>query len=293
MLLLCALIWGVAFVAQIRAMENLRPFAFTALRFSLALLVILPFRLKSGEKNGRPGRLKAGLILGFFLFAGTNLQQLGLLYTTAGKAGFITGLYICIIPLLLFIFWKIRLSAACLGAIGVATAGLFLLSVQEDFTPAPGDLWVLACAVVFAMHVILIGRFAALFAPLDLAFYQTAVCVVLSAAVSLAYEDTPLAAIWNSRWALLYAGGLSAGFAYTMQIFAQRYVAPAHSALILSLESVFAAVAGWILLSEIMTGRQIAGCFLMLAGVVWAERENSRLTGSFQEPASATRSAAL
>lgn len=284
-LLAVAVIWGSAFVAQRAGMAQSGPFTFNAARFALGSLVLLPV-LGWRRLRGTPGVApppvppregdvwRSGALLGLLLFGGATCQQTGLVYTTAGKAGFITGLYVVIVPLLTALVWKDRVRwSAWLGA-SLAVAGLFLLSmqdVQEASRLALGDGWVLLGALMWALHVIAIGKIAPGRDPLHLALIQYAVCALLSLILSLTLEGQAWGSLLLVGPAVLYAGVLSTGLAYTGQIVAQRHTTPAHAAIILSMESAFAAFFGWLLLGETLTPWQLLGCGLMLAGMLLAQ----------------------
>lgn len=292
-LLLVAAVWGSAFVAQRLGMERIGPFAFNAVRFAVGGLVLLPIhwaRSRASRANGgsqkllspRSGELRGGLLLGLLLFAGASFQQIGLIYTTAGKGGFITGLYIVIVPLLLALVWRERVEwSSWLGA-GLALVGLFLLSQQElgglGFQLAPGDGWVLVGALMWALHVIAIGRVAPGRNPIRLAMIQYAVCSLLSLPIALVLEPGTWAGIFLAAPAILYTGLLSTGLGYTGQVIAQRHTTSTHAAIILSLEAVFAALAGWFFLEEMLSVQQLIGCGLMLAGMLLAQVRVKRKT---------------
>jgi drug/metabolite transporter (DMT)-like permease len=284
-LLAVAVIWGSAFVAQRTGMERIGPFTFNGVRFVLGSVVLLPFlgwRRMRGLAGVDPppfppcegGEWRSGALLGLLLFAGASFQQTGLVYTTAGKAGFITGLYVVLVPLLSVLVWRVRIGwSAWLGA-GLAVVGLFLLSAQDlkgEFRLAPGDGWVLAGAFAWALHVIAVGRVVPGRDPLRLAMVQYGVCALLCLIVAVALERMAWADVLLAKWPVLYAGVFSTGLAYTGQVVAQRHAASTHAALILSLESVFAALFGWLLLGEVLTARQLLGCGLMLAGMLLAQ----------------------
>lgn len=282
-LLLVAAIWGSAFVAQRLGMAQVGPFAFNAVRFAVGGLVLLPVHwvrsravedMRFWPKERGAGDLRGGAILGLLLFAGASFQQIGLIHTTAGKGGFITGLYIVIVPLLLALVWRERVAwSSWLGA-GVAVVGLFLLSIEagpQKMQLAPGDGWVLGGALMWALHVIAIGQVAPKQDPLRLAIIQYIVCAALSLPVALILEPGAWAGVFLAAPAILYTGVLSTGLAYTGQVFAQRHTTPTHAALILSLEAVFAALAGGLFLSETLATQQLVGCGLMLAGMLLAQ----------------------
>lgn len=276
-LLAVAAIWGSAFVAQRLGNEQVGPFTFNGIRFPIGSLALLPVigwrrRTGAGTKMGR-AELRAGIILGVLLFGGASLQQLGLVQTTAGKGGFITGLYVVIVPLLLALIWRERVRwNNWLGAV-LAVGGLFLLSLsgQEVLRLAPGDGWVLAGAFLWALHVIAVGRFAPGHDPLRLALVQYAVCGLLSGGAALVLEWKTWDKLSAAIPAILYAGVLSTGVAYTGQVVAQRHAPPADAAIVMSMEAVFAALAGWLILSERLTGQQLIGCGLVLGGMLLAQ----------------------
>jgi drug/metabolite transporter (DMT)-like permease len=272
LLLLTAAIWGFAFVAQRAGMERLGPFAFNALRFALGTLALVPPILarRSAGVRGPAGLLRAGLPVGIALFAGASLQQIGLVSTTAGKAGFITGLYVVLVPLLGLLRSQ-RPGALRWVAVLVALLGLYLLSVTERASIEPGDLLVLAGAFFWALHVQLVGHAAARTDPIELAATQFGICAASSALVSLAAERTSVAAVRGTAVPLLYAGLLSVGVAYTLQVIAQRRAHPTHAAILLSLEGAFAALGGALLLGERLAPRELAGCALMFAAMLLSQ----------------------
>lgn len=280
LLLITATIWGFAFVAQRIGMDYVGPFTFNGVRFALGSLSLLPLILllqkrqtKSPSSVSEEQRIsvwKGGLLAGGALFAGASLQQAGLVYTTAGNGGFITGLYVVIVPLL-GLFWRQRPHAGTwVGAI-LAAVGLYFLSITEELTISFGDLLVLIGAFFWAGHVLLIGWLAPRTDSLKLASVQFAICSVLSMLVALAIEDVNLPSIWEAAVPILYGGLGSVGIAYTLQVVAQREAHPAHSAIILSLEGLFAAFGGWLLLNEMLTMRSFFGCMLMLGGMLLSE----------------------
>ncbi len=274
LLLLTSAIWGFAFVAQRAGMAHVGPFTFNSIRFLLGALTLLPFlrirRLSAGSADppwSRPRVLGAVFISGTVLFAGASLQQTGIVYTSAGKAGFITGLYVIMVPIL-GLFWRHRPGLPTwLGAV-LAVAGLYLLSVQEDLTIAKGDLLVLLGAVAWAVHVLVVDHYVRAVGPLRLAFQQFLVCGLWSLAAALVTESITWRGIEGATLPLLYGGFLSVGTAFTLQVVAQEHVVPSHAAIIMSLETVFAVLGGWLLLHEMLSARALAGCALMLVGIV-------------------------
>lgn len=291
LLLITAMIWGFAFVAQRVGMDYVGPFTFNGVRFALGSLSLLPLILflqkrQPQSPSGLPDErrisvLKGGLLAGGALFAGASLQQAGMVYTTAANGGFITGLYVVIVPLL-GLFWRQRPHAGTwIGAL-LAAVGLYFLSITDDFTIAFGDLLVLVGAFFWAGHVLLIGWLAPRTDSLKLASVQFAVCSLLSLVIAFAVEHVSLESILQAGIPILYGGLGSVGIAYTLQVIAQREAHPAHSAIILSLEGVFAAFGGWLLLNEILTMRSFFGCMLMLAGMLLSE-----LSGFFRKKSEA------
>lgn len=272
LLLLIAAIWGFAFVAQSLGMERLGPFGFNGIRFAVGVVSLLPLLWLLPRAPGCEGGRRfwlGGAFAGLFLFLGSATQQVGLLWTTAGNAGFITGLYVVLVPILGLFFAQRTGGWTWIGAL-VAVAGLYLLSVGPDFSVNKGDLWILLCAGFFAAHVVIIGHLAPKFDNLRLAVWQFAVCALLSLLVALVREFDTLT-IDNVRattWPILWAGVASVGIAYTLQIFAQKDAPPSHAAIIMSLESVFAAVGGAWILGEVLDARGLTGCALMLAGML-------------------------
>ena len=280
LLLLTAMIWGFAFVAQRIGMDYVGPFTFNGIRFALGCLVLLPLLARSNGPGAvaeaiRPpltrGQLVGGASLtGVALFAGASMQQVGLVYTTAGNAGFITGLYVVIVPLL-GLFWGQRPGAGTWTGAVLAAAGLYLLSVTASFTIAFGDLLVLIGAFFWAGHVLIIGWLSPRTSPVRLAFFQYAACSVLSMVVALLFEEITAAGVRGALVPILYGGVMSVGVAYTLQVVAQQSAHPAHAAILLSLEAVFAALGGWVLLGERLSIRGFTGCALMLAGMLLSQ----------------------
>lgn len=273
LLLLTAIIWGFAFVAQRLGMTHMGPFTFNAIRFSLGALSLLPiyfWQRKNRQKHSEfapKGDFLPILITGIVLFGGASLQQIGIIGTTAGKAGFITGLYVILVPLIA-LFWGQRAHVAhWIGAV-LAVIGLYFLSVTGGFTVSPYDLIVLAGAFVWAVHVHLIARFSGKIGPIRLATFQFAICGLLSAITALLFESINLADIQDGLWPILYGGFLSVGVAYTLQVVAQRKANPSHAVIILSLEGAFAALGGWLILGETLTARAMLGSGLMLLGMI-------------------------
>ena len=278
--LLSATIWGFAFVAQRMGMDHVGPFTFNGIRFLLGAMVLVPFIYRSrndqpAKKDGRRRiqnkRLLAyGSLAGLAIFSGASLQQVGLVYTTAGKAGFITGLYVVIVPIM-GLLWGQRTHAGTWSGALLAAAGMYLLSVNEDFTVAFGDLLELIGAVLWACHIHLIGWLSPKTDSLRLAFVQFMVCAAASLVTAVVFETAGAGDIAAAALPIIYGGALSVGVAYTLQVVAQQSAHPAHAAILLSLEAVFAALGGWVLLGERLSIRGISGCALMLAGMLLSQ----------------------
>ncbi len=287
LLVLTAMIWGFAFVAQRAGMEYVGPFTFNGIRFALGAFSLLPLvlihrRRKIGYQHVLPeitGKMMTigGIVAGLALFLGSSFQQVGIVYTTAGKAGFITGLYVIIVPII-GIFWKQRIGAGNWFAALLAIAGLYLLSIHGTFKIAIGDLLVFISAFFWAAHVHVIGWFSAKMDSLELAFLQFTACSVFSLLVAILWESFVIESILQAAIPILYAGLFSVGVAYTLQVVGQKHAPPANAAIILSLESVFAVLGGWLLLSEGLSLRGIFGCILMLGGMILSQIQTSQKT---------------
>lgn len=276
LLLLTALIWGCAFVAQRSGMRYMGPFAFNGIRFMLGGCALIPLIMYRNRRYGTQSGtgpsffssefLKKGLLIGIVLFCGASLQQIGMVFTTAGKGGFITGLYVILVPIIgLFLGHRLGWSGWT-GSI-LATFGMYLLSVTDKLTIEYGDLWVLGSAFFWASHVLILGWLSPKMDTIKLACAQFFVCAVLSLTTAAITESLSLSGISDGIIPILYGGLMSVGIAYTLQVVAQKDAPPAHASIILSLETVFAAIFGWILLDESLTLRAIIGSALMLTGI--------------------------
>jgi drug/metabolite transporter (DMT)-like permease len=274
------MIWGFAFVAQRSGMEFVGPFTFNAVRFTLGGISLIPLLLINKKRKSKNEPLlplssnkillKGGIIAGIILFFGASFQQGGMVYTTAGKAGFITGIYIILVPILGIMFKQKTSAAIWLGAV-VALVGLYLLSVSDNLTIGLGDLLVLASAFFWGLHVLVIGRFSPKTDPIQLAFFQFILCAFFSLVASIILEETSLQSILAASVPILYAGVVSVGIAYTLQVVAQQDAHPSHAAIIMSLEAVFAVIGGWIILDESIPLRGLIGCGLMLTGMILSQ----------------------
>lgn len=295
-----AMIWGSAFVAQRLSLDAVGPFLFTGLRFLLGASVVLalvcmlhlsPVGPRATWSADRPALLRDGALLGLTLAVAISLQQIGLRYTKVANAGFISSLYVVIVPMLGVLFRHRTGMGTWLGAM-LAAVGLYLLSINEAFKVMTGDWYQLGGALAISVQVMLVGRFARRHDPLMLALVQFVTCGALCLAVALACEPVRWADIARAMPTIVYGGALSVGIAYTIQVIAQKDAAPAHAAVIFSMEGVFAALAGWVVLGETLSARALTGCALMLAGLIvcqvmparWprslARREGRRRPGS-------------
>lgn len=286
LMLITAMIWGSGFVAQRVGMDHLGPFAFTGLRFALGALVLLPLVLRQGRGAARHqpflqrGLLLGGLLMGLALTLGINLQQVGLLFTSVTNSGFITGLYVIVVPLLGLIIGQKTGLGTWFGAF-LAVIGMALLSIGDDFKVASGDWIQLAGAFVWGVHVLLVSFFASRHDAIRLAFIQFVTCAIVSLALAAALEETSLASIWLAGPALIYGGMFAVGVGYTLQVVAQKHAIASHAAIILSLEAVFAAIAGALFLEESLSLRGYVGCSLMFIGMLaaqlWPRKPSSTL----------------
>jgi drug/metabolite transporter (DMT)-like permease len=281
LMLLAALIWGSAFVAQRLSLDAIGPFLFTGLRFLLgaavvtALLACLrPARSRIADTDPPASATGAshslvvsGAVLGLLLAVAISMQQIGLQYTKIANAGFISSLYVVIVPMLGVLMRHQTATGTWLGAL-LAALGMYFLSVNEQFVILYGDWYQLAGAFVISAQVMLVGRFARRHDPLKLALVQFVTCGVVCLAVGLVCEPVRLAGIVRAAPTIIYGGALSVGVAYTIQVVAQKDAAPAHAAVIFSMEGVFAALAGWLVLGETLSSRSLVGCCLMLAGLI-------------------------
>jgi len=285
LLFITALIWGTSFVAQRLGIQYIGPFTFTAIRFLIGAASLIPVILFMNRINrkheghtpsgSRKDLLRSGFACGIVLFTAISFQQVGLVYTTAGKAGFITALYILLVPLLgLFLHKKV--DKAVWFGIMIAIVGLYLLCVQKGFTIAKGDFIVLCGTVFWACHILIIDHFAPKVDGVKLSCLQFFIAGTISLIVALFVETITFANIIKSAGPILFCGIVVVGIAYTLQIFGQRNTNPTIAALIMSMESVFAALSGMVFLDESMTLQETIGCILMFSAVIITELKPSR-----------------
>jgi len=273
-LLFCVTIaWGLAFVAQRVAGEQGSVYFFNGARYLLAALVVMPFIGRVGGPRGKVSSLQWWWMLaaGSILFVAAAFQQAGLLHTTAGNAGFLTSLYVVFVPFVLMVGWRERPHWLAATAVVLAAAGAFLLSTGGSFEVHRGDALELTGGVFWALHVVLAGKFAPRFDPVSFSAGQLAICGGLNLACSVFVEPIALGAMRPLLGPILFTAVFSLGIGYTVQIWAQRHAPPTDAALILSLESVSAAAAGWLILHEVLSPTQLFGCALILGAVLLSQ----------------------
>ena len=291
-LLLTATIWGIAFVAQSEGGDAVGAFTFNSTRSLIGSLVLIPviFLLnkinpkdnedESGvsSENSSSGNIFSrnrtlilgGISCGICFFLASNFQQLGIQYTSVGKAGFITACYIVIVPIL-GLFMKKKCSPFIWAAVAMALVGLYLLCITDGFSIGKGDILVLICAVLFSLHILIIDYFSPKVDGVKMSCIQFFICGVLSAIPALIFEHPQLSAFQGAWGAILYAGVMSCGVAYTLQIVGQKNMDPTVASLILSLESCISVLAGWIILGQKLSMREIIGCVVMFTAIVLAQ----------------------
>ena len=279
LMMLAALIWGSAFVAQRVGMDHIGPYAFNCIRSFIGCLALAPVIAILGRtgavrqfatRAARRDLIVGGLVCGSILTVSTLLQQIGLKYTTAGKAGFITAQYILLVPLFGLFLGK-RASWLLWVAVAVALGGMYLLCVKDGFQIEKGDFYVFCCAVCFSCHILVIDHFVQKVDGIMLSCLQFAVCGLLSGILMFIVETPSASGILKGWVPILYTGILSSGVAYTLQIITQKHLSAAIAALVMSLESVFAALTGWLVLHENLSAREFIGCVLVFAATLLAQ----------------------
>lgn len=283
MLLLTALIWGVAFVAQSAGMDYVGPFTFNAVRCLVGGIVLIPCifilnRTKPGDaktqvlpKKGSKWKLAiGGLCCGTALGVASTLQQFGIMHTTVGKAGFITALYIIIVPILGLLFKK-KASFTIWISVAIAAVGMYLLCITEGFSINKGDFFVFLCAVCFSIHILVIDYFTPFVDGVKMSCIQFFMAGILCSVMMFIFEKPEISAILAAWLPVLYAGVLSCGVAYTLQIIAQKNTNPTVASLVLSMESVFSVLAGWLILGQKLSGREMLGCVFVFGAIILAQ----------------------
>lgn len=294
MLVLTALIWGSAFVAQSVGMDYIGPFTFNSIRSVLGGLVLLPvIRVRDRKESGAgdAGQIKhtsaqrekktlllGGLCCGLALAVASSLQQIGIMYTTAGKSGFITALYILIVPIFGLFMGK-KASAKIWAGVALAVVGMYFLCMTEGLSISKGDFLVFLCAIVFSIHILVIDYFSPKVDGVKLSCIQFLVSGIICAFPMVLLEKPAVSEILTAYAPILYAGVLSSGVGYTLQVVAQKNTDPTVASLILSLESVFAALTGWVVLHERLSGRELFGCVLVFAAILLAQLPEKKKKG--------------
>ena len=287
LLLLTAAIWGIAFVAQSEGGNAVGPLTFNATRNIIGALVLIPVIFLLNKINPQasadsakdspqacPGSTKTlitgGIACGICLCLASNFQQFGIQYTSVGKAGFLTACYIIIVPIL-GLFMKKKCSPFIWVAVAMALIGLYLLCITDGFSIGKGDILVLICAVLFSLHILVIDHFSPKVDGVKMSCIQFLVCGILTAIPAAILEHPQLSAFAGAWGAILYAGVMSCGVAYTLQILGQKNMNPTVASLILSLESCISVLAGWIILGQRLSTREIIGCVTMFGAIVLAQ----------------------
>ena len=279
MLLLAAIIWGTAFVAQSKGMDYVEPFTYNSIRTLIGGIALFPVNAVLSKRSSlhsvthRKVSIIGGICCGIILFAASSFQQLGISMTTAGKAGFITALYVIIVPVAGLFFGK-RPHIKIWVCVAVAVAGFYLLCVKKHFTISDGDIYVLISAFFYAFHIIAIDHFNARKADCMLmSCIQFFTAGTIMAICMFIFEAPSLENVLEARYTILYTGIMSCAVAYTLQIAGQKYTEPSVATLIMSLESVFAALSGWLILHEKLSIREIIGCIFVFSAVIAAQYE--------------------
>ena len=284
-LLLVSIIWGSAFVAQRVAGQLGSVYLFNGARYLLAALVVSPFALRAvrlapvKDTDAIFQQYKWILIAGSLLFMGSALQQVGLLFTTAGNAGFITSLYVVLVPLVLFLIWREKFHWLSIAAVALAGIGAFLLSTSGHFAIQKGDVVELGGALFWTLHVVVLGKYASKFEPMAFSLGQLIVCGTLNLVLGM-FTERIIPFDSSMLIAIGYTAFFSLGFCYSLQVWAQRHTPPADAALILSLESVFAVLSGWFLLDERLAVVQVVGCVLIFLAVLLSQFKDWNLRGT-------------
>lgn len=286
LLFLAAAIWGVAFVAQSVGMDYMGPFTFNGARFLMGSLVLLPLvcirRKKDRERQipraGLKITLTGGICCGLALCAAALCQQFGILYTTVGKAGFITALYIIIVPIM-GIFLRKRVPGKVWIGAALAAFGMYLLCMSERLALSRGDTYVFLCAILFAVHILVIDHFSPKADGVELSCIQFLTAGVISSVLAVIFEKPELGCLIDGIIPLAYAGIMSSGVAYTLQIIGQKDLEPAVASLILSMESVVSMLAGWVILGQALSGRELTGCALVFGAVILVQLPDRRKSG--------------
>ena len=287
-LLFTAFIWGTAFVAQRVGMESIEPITFNAARMAIAAVFIGALALILSKKNGSSGKnaeerksyrkntIIGGIVCGCFLTFGSVLQQIGLVSTTAGKAGFITAMYMLLVPIISFVLFKKKNTLLVWSAVVLGIVGMYLLCISGDFSLSKGDAYIAVCAVFFAGHILSCDHFVGRSNPIALSAIQFITATVISAVVALIAEEPTIAKLTSAIVPILYCGLISGGLGYTLQMVGPSYTEPTIASLLMSMESVFAVLAGTVLLKEKMSMREVIGCIIMFVAIVLVQLPGKR-----------------
>lgn len=284
MLTMCSLIWGTAFIAQSVGAEYLEPLTFNCARSFFAALFLLPCFLIFDKLAGKPlslwgtkdkatrqKLLRGGVICGVALAIASLFQQIGMAHTTVGKAGFITSLYIVIVPILGMLFFKNKVNILQWLSVVIATVGMYFICINEAFTINKGDMFILTCAFCFTIHILCIESVIQGLDGVRLSFIQLFVCALINGVLMFIFE-TPSWKNLTLAWeAVAYAGIMSSGVGYTLQIIGQKHVSSVIASMLMSLESVFAMLSGWLLLGQVLTTRELWGCALVFVAIILAQ----------------------
>lgn len=284
MLLLTAFIWGTAFVAQSVGMDHLGPFTFNGVRCLIGAIALLPciWFFQRGkakveiDKQQKKDLVKAGGACGVLLFAASSLQQIGIVSTTVGKAGFITAFYIVLVPLS-GVFLHKKIGWKVWVAVVMSLVGLYFLCITEAFSISKGDIYIFLCALIFSFHIMIVDHYSPKVDGVKMSCIQFFVAGVLSIPFMFILETPKMNNLLISWFPLIYAGVFSCGIAYTLQILGQKNVNPAIASLILSLESCFSVLAGWIILGEKLSVREKVGCILMFVAIILAQLPDKKV----------------
>ena len=284
MLTLCSLIWGTAFIAQSVGAEYLEPLTFNCARSVLATLFLFPCFLffdklagkklslwGTDDKAARKRLLRGGVICGLALTVASLFQQIGMAYTTVGKGGFITSLYIVIVPILGMLAFKTKVNILQWISVLIATVGMYFICINEAFTINKGDMYILICAFCFSIHILCIESVIQGLDGVRLSFIQFAVCTIANGILMFIFESPSWENLSLAWQPVFYAGIMSSGVAYTLQIVGQKYVSSVLASMLMSLESVFAMLSGWLLLNQVLTMREFWGCALVFAAIILAQ----------------------
>ena len=278
-IIVCTLIWGTTFIAQDTGMDNIGPFTFNSVRFFVAFLAVLPFvfmferkKINNQIKNNQREFIKLMIPVGVSLFLGTQLQQISLLYTDVANAAFFTIFYVPMVPIIIFFMFSEKLHWSIWPSALACVVGGYFLTEFNDATVRLGDTLVLIGAIFWALHIIYIGRLVSKFdLPFFIALLQNLVVAVLSFLLVVIFEKIDFSKIILETYEILYAGVLSGGVAFVLQLFGQRHISPAPAAIVMSLEGVFATISAWIILNQILGFGNIIGCLLILFGVLFSQ----------------------